>query len=220
MLVRRATADDAAVMASVIATVAVENMLGTEPPVDLVARETIFRELIARGGREAAWVLELDGEVVGHAAVNERPPGVLVLGMAILAQGRGQGGGRALLRAAIDHTRTSGAHKLDLDVWTDNARAIALYASEGFRLEGYRRSHHRRKDGSLRSVLVMAQRFGDGLDAPSPDGPAGMFDVKARIGELTVAEREISRMRRELHAEIDELRRALVDELRDRDAAD
>lgn len=41
-------------------------------------------------------------------------------------------------------------------MWTDNARAIALYASAGFAVEGVRRDHYRRRDGSLRSTLLMA----------------------------------------------------------------
>jgi putative acetyltransferase len=47
-------------------------------------------------------------------------------------------------------------HKVELEVWTDNARAIALYAGTGFHVEGVRREHYRRRDGSLRSTLLMA----------------------------------------------------------------
>jgi putative acetyltransferase len=62
-----------------------------------------------------------------------------------------------LLEAMADHARASGAHKLELEVWTDNARAIALYVSAGFEVEGLRRNHYRRRDGSLRSALIMAR---------------------------------------------------------------
>ena len=37
------------------------------------------------------------------------------------------------------HARLWGAHKLELEVWLDNAPAIALYASAGFEVEGLRR---------------------------------------------------------------------------------
>ena len=40
------------------------------------------------------------------------------------------------------------AHKISLEVWTDNARAIALYAAAGFEVEGLRRDHYRRRDGT------------------------------------------------------------------------
>jgi putative acetyltransferase len=106
------------------------------------------------------WVLEGDeGQVVGEASVTSRINGVLSLGMAILPEARGQGGGKALIQAVLDHARASGAHKVDLEVWTDNARAINLYAAMGFEVEGLRRDHYRRQDGSLRSTLLMARRL-------------------------------------------------------------
>jgi hypothetical protein len=40
-----------------------------------------------------------------------------------------------------------GAHKLWLETWTDNARAIAFYAAIGFEVEGLKRDHYRRRDG-------------------------------------------------------------------------
>ena len=157
MLVRRAQSEDAQAMALIVAAVAPEGSLGTEPPVDLEARAEQFRDAMAEGGNAAFWVLEDGNRVLGYAGVRERTPGVLHLGMAILPEGRGRGGGRALLDATADHARASGAHKLDLEVWTDNARAIALYVSAGFEVEGMRRNHYRRRDGSLRSALVMAR---------------------------------------------------------------
>jgi putative acetyltransferase len=77
--------------------------------------------------------------------------------MGILPEARGRGGGRAFLEAILEHARTCGAHKLELDVWLDNARAISVYASPGFEVEGLRRNHYRRRDGRLRSALLMAR---------------------------------------------------------------
>ena len=76
--------------------------------------------------------------------------------MALLPEARGRGGGRALLEAMIEHAHATGSHKLELEVWPDNAPAIALYESAGFEVEGMRRDHYRRRDGSLRSALLMA----------------------------------------------------------------
>jgi len=144
-------------MAAIIAAVAEEGLIGTEPPVDVEGRAQRFRATIESDGADAAWVLEHAGRVVGNAAVAERVPGVLYLGMAILSDARGRGGGRALLNAALEYAKAIGAHKVDLEVWIDNARAIALYASAGFEVEGLRRDHYRRRDGCLRSALVMAR---------------------------------------------------------------
>jgi putative acetyltransferase len=90
--------------------------------------------------------------------------------MAILPEARGQGGGRALLTALQDHAHATGAHKISLEVWTDNARAIALYAAAGFEVEGLRRDHYRRRDGALRSTLIMAWRIRPSREDPAVTG--------------------------------------------------
>jgi putative acetyltransferase len=150
-------------MARVLAAVAEEGLIATEPPVDVAARAERFREAIDGAGPAASWVLEDDGRQVGNAGVREtEAPGVLSLGMAILPEARGRGGGRALLDAIIAHARSCGAHKLELEVWPDNAPAIALYTAAGFELEGRRRDHYRRRDGSLRSALLMARLLSPG----------------------------------------------------------
>ncbi|MBC3193279.1 GNAT family N-acetyltransferase [Pseudonocardia sp. C8] len=157
MIVRAATEDDADAMARVIAAVAEEGTIGAEAPVDVDARAQWYRDAFAKAGAGGLWVLEDDGEVVGTAGAQEMGvPGVLGLGMALLPRARGRGGGRALLDAIVEHARTGGMHKVELEVWTDNARAIALYARAGFQVEGVRRNHYRRRDGSLRSTLLMA----------------------------------------------------------------
>jgi RimJ/RimL family protein N-acetyltransferase len=158
MKVRRANSEDSKAMALLTAAVAEEGLIATEPPVDIDARAQRFAEAIEGSGPAALWVLEYDGRVVGNAGVHETAAaGVLSLGMAILSEARGRGGGRSLLAAALEHARACGAHKLELEVWPDNARAIALYASAGFEVEGIRRHHYLRRDGSLRSALLMAR---------------------------------------------------------------
>ncbi|MDQ4071390.1 MAG: GNAT family N-acetyltransferase [Actinomycetota bacterium] len=158
MVVRPARREDVEAIARVMAAVAEEGLIGTEPPVDLEARAHRLLEVIEGEGPSRLWVLEEDGRVVGNAGVHEAgASGVLSLGMAILAEARGRGGGRALLDAILEHARSAGAHKVELEVWPDNARAIALYASAGFEVEGLRRNHYRRRDGSLRSTLLMAR---------------------------------------------------------------
>lgn len=157
MMVRRATEADTEAMAHVFAVVAEEGSIGTEPPVDVPARAQRLEDMLHRDRPGAMWVLDDHGQVVGTTTASEHgPPGVLSLGMALLPQARGQGGGRALLDAVLDHARSCGAHKVELEVWPDNARAISLYATAGFTVEGLRRNHYRRRDGTLRSALIMA----------------------------------------------------------------
>jgi putative acetyltransferase len=165
VIVRHARDADVRDAALVAAAVAEEDFLGLQPPVDLEALEGRFRELIAQ---DAVWVLEDDERCVGYAAAPESVPGVLSVAMAILPEARGRGGGRALVKAVQDHARANNVHKISLEVWTDNARAIALYAATGFEMEGLRRDHYRRKDGRLRSTLIMAWR----VDQPTKDPDA------------------------------------------------
>ena len=156
MLVRRATPHDVEGFIAVMTAVAGEGRwIATEPPVDGEALTARWQAMFDDG--DAVFVLEDGGNVVGSLGLHATPAaGVASLGMSIVAQARGQGGGKALLRAAIEHAQGTELHKIELEVWPDNERAIALYHAFGFEVEGLRRDHYRRRDGSLRSAQVMA----------------------------------------------------------------
>ncbi|CAM5554590.1 N-acetyltransferase [Streptomyces tanashiensis] len=82
------------------------------------------------------------GAVVGFVRV--APPTPLaatahvrqIQGLAVAGSARGEGVARALLRAAMDRAREQGAVRITLRVLGHNAPARALYASEGFAVEG------------------------------------------------------------------------------------
>jgi ribosomal protein S18 acetylase RimI-like enzyme len=59
-----------------------------------------------------------------------------IQGLAVAESARGTGAGRALVRAAVEEARRRGARRLTLRVLAHNAPARALYASEGFAVEG------------------------------------------------------------------------------------
>ncbi|MGW0122500.1 N-acetyltransferase family protein [Streptomyces sp. NPDC003327] len=59
-----------------------------------------------------------------------------IQGLVVAESARGKGVARALLRAAMERARTQGAVRLTLRVLGHNAPARALYASEGFVVEG------------------------------------------------------------------------------------
>jgi RimJ/RimL family protein N-acetyltransferase len=68
------------------------------------------------------------------------------LGMGVIAEYRGQGLGRSLITAAIDHAKKIGLSRIELEVYTSNQAAIKLYKSLGVQLEGTKRQHARFDD--------------------------------------------------------------------------
>ncbi|ALO07819.1 Putative acetyltransferase [Streptomyces venezuelae] len=59
-----------------------------------------------------------------------------IQGLVVDESVRGRGVARALLRAAVERARGEGARRITLRVLGHNAPARALYASEGFAVEG------------------------------------------------------------------------------------
>ncbi|MER5436422.1 GNAT family N-acetyltransferase [Streptomyces sp. NPDC002588] len=59
-----------------------------------------------------------------------------IQGLAVSDEARGQGVGRALLRAAVETAREHGARRITLRVLAHNTPARKLYESEGFVVEG------------------------------------------------------------------------------------
>lgn len=116
-----------------------------------------FRQAILEG--HPLWVLEDEGGIVGSLGMQPtQAAGVMSLGMWVVPSHRRRGGGRMLIEAALA-TRPEEVHKIELEVFPENEAAVALYKSVGFEEEGLRRDHYRRRDGSLRSALIMARLF-------------------------------------------------------------
>jgi RimJ/RimL family protein N-acetyltransferase len=139
--------------------------LGAEAPIDRDARRSGFDRAIAGEGA-VLYLADAGGEIVGaiHAFLGG---GVVDLGMFVADGSRGGGIGSALLEAVIDWARQQNAHKISLAAWPTNHPAIGLYARYGFRVEGTRRRHYRRRSGALWDSVVM----GLVLDDTSADGP-------------------------------------------------
>lgn len=170
MEIRRARPDDADGWAAVIVAVAAERtLIGTEPPVDAAARAERTRASLA-GGVDWLWVVEDGGRIVGQLILWASARDVRTLGMALVAEARGQGVGARLLRAALEFADAQGVPKVDLEVWPENGRAVALYATQGFVVEGLRREHWLRADGTRRDSLIMGRLAGRGRGTRGPDG--------------------------------------------------
>jgi ribosomal protein S18 acetylase RimI-like enzyme len=92
-----------------------------------------------------------DGDVVGWCdIVRDNHPWrryTGTLGMGVIASSRGRGIGRALITAALAAAKAAQFHRVQLDVYSSNVGAIALYESVGFVLEGRQRDAILNDDG-------------------------------------------------------------------------
>lgn len=104
----------------------------------------------------------VDHEVVGHLGLSahQRHPRrrhAGDLGMAVRDDWQGKGVGGALLQAAVDLAdRWLNLSRLELQVYTDNAPAVALYQKFGFEIEGTLRKMAFR-DGEYVDAYAMAR---------------------------------------------------------------
>lgn len=112
---------------------------------------------------DALHLLALDGErVVGSAGLHSlawtpRRKHVAGLGISVAHAWQGRGIGNELMRRLLDWADNwAGYLKIELSVYTDNARAIALYRRHGFVEEGVSRAHALR-DGRYVDSLLMAR---------------------------------------------------------------
>lgn len=106
-------------------------------------------------------VAVIEGKVIGASglepASNPRRAHAGSIGMAVHDAYAGQGAGTALMAAMVDQAdRWLNLRRLELTVWADNARAIALYERFGFEREGLFRDYAWR-DGAYVDAIAMAR---------------------------------------------------------------
>lgn len=80
------------------------------------------------------------------------------LGMGILPAYRGKGLGRRLIETTLKAAQEAGFARVELDVYEDHSRAIALYEKAGFTREGIVR-RAARIDGRFIDAIEMALLF-------------------------------------------------------------
>jgi len=100
-----------------------------------------------------------DGSAVGFLQITHMDPidGIGRLGIAVHPDSARRGHGRAAIRLVGPYLRdVFGLRKIVLDVRADNAAALNLYRSLGFREVGVWRDHHRVGDSYLDVVSMEA----------------------------------------------------------------
>ena len=114
-------------------------------PTDAWSPDTMAAELASPHGRYL--VDEVDGEIIGYGGVRalQGSADADIQTIAFRSEHRGQGRGRALLRALLDTAAERGAREVFLEVRADNPSAEGLYLAEGFAEIG-RRPHYYQPD--------------------------------------------------------------------------
>ena len=147
--IRRATPDDAATVSGIAARCFVETFGHLYPDEDLQAFLTesyaVERQAqILSHPDYAVWLLELDGEVVGHAAAGPcglphpdvAPGDGEVKRLYVLKHAQNGGAGSRLFRTMLDWLERAGPRALWIGVWSQNLGAQRFYARHGFEKVG------------------------------------------------------------------------------------
>ena len=166
MIVRDARATDAKAWRAIVLEAATEaSQIATWPEDVWSEADLVERIRVAKPDETAYLVAEGDGEVVGVLGLARGSRSALRhtadLGLTVARAHRGRGVGSALLAEAEARARAWGVHKLCLGVFSDNARAAALYRRLGYVQEGVRREHYL-VGGRMRDEILMAKRLDEG----------------------------------------------------------
>lgn len=159
--VRRAKPADAAGFAQMMGHPDVfANLMQLPMPTEDMWRARIA-DMAAPNRSDLQLVAERAGCLVGSAGLHPaqalRRRHTAMLGISVLAQAQGQGVGQALMQALCDYADGwAQLLRIELTVFTDNHRAIALYQRFGFRHEGTHRAYALRH-GVYADVHCMAR---------------------------------------------------------------
>jgi L-amino acid N-acyltransferase YncA len=112
---------------------------------------------------EHRFVAELDGDVVGWAAVVPYSRRAVYRGVGeesvyVAERSRGHGVGRALLEAVVQSARTGGLWTLQAGIFPDNVASLELHRRLGFREVGVR-ERIGQLDGVWRDVVLLELRL-------------------------------------------------------------
>lgn len=118
-------------------------------------------ELLASPGVAGVFA-EVEGREEGFVLWRTAADEAELLTIAVQADRRRRGLGRALLAAVVEQARSGGAQSLFLEVGADNAPARSLYAQVGFVEVGRRRDYYRRHTGFADALVLRLTLTGGG----------------------------------------------------------
>jgi ribosomal-protein-alanine acetyltransferase len=132
---------------------AVSAILHESPEAALWSSESLLQLTSAD---PAAWVVELNGVLVGFLIGRSAADEFEILNMAVSRAHRRMGIGSNLLESALEFSRNAGSARAYLEVRASNAPAISLYARHGFTECGRRAQYYRDpvEDAVLLSICL------------------------------------------------------------------
>ncbi|WP_449467502.1 N-acetyltransferase family protein [Stenotrophomonas humi] len=149
MSIRRATAEDAALLCSLAERTFVETFGHLYPPEDLAdylagAYPLELQRQQLESGDYAAWLLEVEGEAVGFAFAGPcglphadvRPGDGELKRLYVLRAHQNGGSGGRLFAEALQWLESRGDRMLWIGVWSENLGAQRFYARHGFEQVG------------------------------------------------------------------------------------
>ena len=105
-------------------------------------------------------VAEVDGKIIGSCILSgsalRREKHKIDLGISVQKEYWGLGVGRNLMNMALEWSRHKGIEKISLTVDSSNFRAVSLYQSLGFEVEGRLLKDKYLSDGTYRNSYLMA----------------------------------------------------------------
>jgi len=164
--IRRVRTSDAEGLAQLMSDPEVFGSLLQLPYPSIEAWRTRLAEWDAPGRSDLMLVAEAEAGIVGSAGLHPASPALrrrhaLGMGISVAKNWRRQGVGSQLMAALLDVAdRWLGCLRIELDVYTDNVAAIALYRKFGFEHEGSHRAYALR-DGHYVDCHTMARLHPD-----------------------------------------------------------
>lgn len=138
-VIERATAADAAAQLAYLKAVGgeTENLsFGPEGVPLTVEQEEEYLGAQETSPDNVQFLAKADGEIIGTASLNRKPRKMShrgEFGISVRKAFWGCGAAQALMERILDFAEENGFEQLDLEVRSDNVRAIRLYEKYGFR---------------------------------------------------------------------------------------
>lgn len=162
-LLRNPTAEDAQGILNIMRLTSseTENMRRYPDEIRMTAdEEANFLQSIEESEESLMICAEIDGKIVGNGGISpvasvEKCRHRANLGIAVQKAYNGLGIGTQIVSALLEEAKKAGYEQVELDVVTDNYRAIGIYERLGFVRNGEIPNAFKRRDGGYQNLYCM-----------------------------------------------------------------